>query len=348
VRDRYFHDPESERYQRLELANWFGKHPLDRRSAWEQSAQLAIANAHKELLRQLSDWRVFELVHQMGGNDRLHRYWIDIEVALGVVASEFYEHLWPRWQSEMTLNNRLEVSERLHRFMRYRGEANHFTIQLALDRLLDCKRSFGESDFRYIYQMGACAQTLSLHQDRISQARYLAEQACIAVENIEEATAEHLACQLLIFARICLKQRDIKLGIAAVERSLHLLETSQGAEHPSLIPHLNCLTDLLLVNSGNAIKGEDGRLKGGIRLGRGIDLQSRCLRILRHTKGLNHLDSAACMIRTGHVFQRSGQISNAIKAYESAITIRLRLLGKTHSLTQSAQRILDLARDSIS
>ena len=346
VRDRYYSDPENERVQRLELARWFGQRPLDRRRAWEQPAQLALAGAHQELLSQLSDRGIFQLLHRMSGNDRLHRYWADIEATLGVAPADYYERLWPKWQTEMTLDQCLEMSERLYRFLRYCSGVNEFTLRLTQERLLDCKQIYGESDVRYLRQVGVCAQILALHKNQLDHARHLAEQACNGMELIAGKETKDFAGQLLVLAGICLKQRDTEPGIAAVRRSLQLLEALDGPEHPSLIPHLNCLTDLLLVKAGKASKGDDGRLKGNKQLGEGINLQKRSLGILRSSWGLGHLDSAACMIRTGHVFKRCDRLDAAAEAYKRAMNIRLQLLGKAHPLTQSAQRLLERAKIS--
>lgn len=346
VRDRYYPDHETERVLRLELANWFGQRSKDRRSAWEQPAQLALAGAHQELLNLLSDREVFELVHRMGGNERMHRYWSDIETTLGVTPGSHYQTLWTKWREEMNLEQRLEASARLHKFLRYYGSNKELTQQLSLERLEDCIQLYGKSDIRYLRQVSACAETLAQSSNLLDQARSMAEQACIETERIAGSNSKDLPNQLLTLAGILLKQRNTTQGIAVASRSLKLMENQLGLEHPSLIPYLNCLTDLFLVNAGKALKGDGGQTKGNMQLREAITLQLRCLKILGLSEGKNNLASAACFVRTGQVFKRCHILDNSIRAYEQAVNIRSRLLGLAHPLTQSARKLLKHAKET--
>ncbi len=341
VRDRYYAGPDAERACRLELADWFGKQPLDSRRAWEQPAQLAMAGAHEQLLTLLCEREIFEQLHRVGGNERLYRYWVDIEESTGVAPESHYAGLWPTWRRGLAIDQRLDVSGRIERFLRHGSLGGEFALNLAHERLQDCREAYGESDVRYLKQMGACAVVLSRRKDRLEEARRLAEQACEGIERVSGTFSVVLAEQLLNLARICLKQRDAARGVDAARRSLSIQEATDGPEHPSLVHHLNCLTDHLLVKAGKARVGEDGKLWGGSLLQEAMELQARCLRILKQSRGADHLDSAACFVRTGQVFNRARKPDMAAQAFKKALETRTRLLGAHHPLTRSASRLLE-------
>ena len=341
VKDRYYPDEQSERALRLELASWFGQRPDSAIRASEQTHQLWKAAAYSDLLGQLSDPAIFKLVDRLGGSSKLHQYWADIEANLEVSAKEHYQSLWSQWRAELSLEKRLDLSERLQRFFRFRALAGEFPAQLAHQSLRDCQDLYGSSDPLYLKHLGGCANTLAMYKNELENARRLAEQACSAIERVAGSEAPELPPQLLDLAMICLKQRDIQPGIVAVRRGLLLQEALTDKDHPSLVEYLNCLTDLLLKGAGRARPGDDGRLKGGMELLEGIELQTRCLRILGRTLGLEHLDSAASLVRVGHVFTRCLSVDHATRAYKRAQEIRVRLLGDRHPLTRSAARLLE-------
>jgi hypothetical protein len=180
-----------------------------------------------------------------------------------------------------------------------------------------------------------------MYKNELENARRLAEEACSGIERVAGTEAPELPSELLNLALICLKQRDIQPGIVAVRRGMLLQEALTGQDHPSLVAYLNCLTDLLLKGAGRARPGDDGRMKGRIQLLEGIELQTRCLRILKLTLGLEHLDSAASLVRVGHVFTRCLKVDHATSAYKRAQEIRVRLLGDRHPLTRSTARLLE-------
>ena len=341
VRDRYYPGLDAERAYRLELADWFGKQPLDRRRAWEQAAQLAMAGAHQQLLTLLGKREIFEQLHGAGGNERLHRYWVDIEKSTGVAPVSHYAGLWPKWRSGLAIDQRIDVSGRIERFLRHGSLGGEFALNLAHERLQDCREAYGESDVRYLKQVGACAVVLSRRKDCLEEARRLAEQACEGIERVSGAFSEVLAEQLLNLARICWKQRDTARGMDAARRSLSIQEDTDGQEHPSLVHHMNCLTDHMLAKAGKAHVGEDGKLLGGSLLKEAMELQNRCLRILNLSRGAGHLDSAACFVRTGQVFKRARKPDLAAQAFKMALETRTRLLGAHHPLTRSASRLLE-------
>ena len=341
VKDRYYPDEQSERSLRLELASWFGQRPDSERRALEQTHQLWRSAAYSELLGQLSDPAVFKTVDRLGGSSKLHQYWADIETNLEVSAKEHYQSLWSQWLTELSLEKRLDLSERLQRFFRFRASAGEFPAQLAHQSLRDCQDLYGSSDPFHLKQLGVCANTLAMYKNELENARRLAEEACSGIERVAGTESTDLPPELLNLALICLKQRDIQPGILATRRGLMLQEARAGQDHPSLVAYLNCLTDLLLKGAGRARPGDDGRMKGRIQLLEGIELQTRCLRILKLTLGLEHLDSAASLVRVGHVFMRCLKVDHATRAYKRAQEIRARLLGKRHPLTQSAGRLLE-------
>jgi hypothetical protein len=80
---------------------------------------------------------------------------------------------------------------------------------------------------------------------------------------------------------------------------------------------------------------------GNSHLAEAIDLQKRCLFILNRSHGLRHMDTAACLIRTGSVFARCGEEGFAARAFKQAIETRVRLVGDRHPLTLSARKLLD-------
>ena len=341
VKDRYYPDEQAERALRLELASWFGQRSDSARRASEQTHQLWNAAAYSALLGQLSDLAVFKMVDRLGGSSKLHQYWADIETNLEVSAKDHYQSLWSQWRAGLTLEKRIDLSERLQRFFRFRGSAGEFPAQLAHQSLRDCQDLYGPSDPLYLKHLGGCANTLAMYKSELDNARRLAEEACSGIERVAGSEAPELPSELLNLALICLKQRDIQPGIVAVRRGLLLQEALTGQDHPSLVAYLNCLTDLLLKGAGRARPGGDGRLKGRIELLEGIQIQTRCLRILGRTLGLEHLDSAASLVRIGHVFARCLKVDHATRAYKRAQETRVRLLGKRHPLTRSAGRLLE-------
>jgi len=341
VKDRYYPDKQAERALRLELTTWFGKRPDSVRRASEQTHQLWKAGAHSDLLNQLSDPAVFKMVDRLGGSSKLHQYWADIETNLEVSAKEHYQSLWSHWRAVLSLEIRLDLSERLQRFFCFRATAGEFPAQLAHQSVRDSLDLYGSSDLLYLKHLGACANTLAMYRNELENARKLAEEACSGVERVVGSEAHELPPELLNLALICLKQRDIQPGIVAVRRGLLLQEALTGQDHPSLVAYINCLTDLLLKGAGRARPGVDGRMKGRIQLLEGIELQTRCLRILKLTLGLEHLDSAASLVRVGHVFTRCMKVDHATRAYKRAQEIRVRLLGDRHPLTRSAGKLLE-------
>jgi hypothetical protein len=281
------------------------------------------------------------MVDRLGGSSKLHQYWADIETNLEVSAKEHYQSLWSQWRAELSVEKRLDLSERLQRFFRFRGSAGEFPAQLAHQSLQDCQELYRSSDPLYLKHLGGCARTLGMYTNELENARRLAEEACSGIERVAGTESFDLPPQLLDLALICLKQRDIQPGIVAVRRGLMLQEALTGQDHPSLVAYLNCLTDLLLKGAGRARPGDDGRMKGRIQLLEGIELQTRCLRILKLTLGLEHLDSAASLVRVGHVFTRCMKVDHATRAYKRAQEIRVRLLGDRHPLTRSAGKLLE-------
>lgn len=341
IRDRYYPEKEIERTWRLELAEWFGSQPLDRRSAWEQSTQLWMASAHQALLRLLSDRTTFELIHRKGGSERLNSFWQSIEAETGVTPESHYRSRWSQWQVELSLDRRIDLSVRVERFLRFSGRGEDFQLQLAQQRLQDCLQAYGDSDIRYLRQAGSCAKTLALSREHLDRARSLASHVCSGIELVAGSQSNDLPTHLLILAGICLKQRDFEPGIVAIRRSLLLQEGLEGPEHPSLVPHLNCLTDLLLTKAGRARRDNGKSRMGNSHLAEAIDLQKRCLFILNRSHGLRHMDTAACLIRTGSVFARCGEEGFAARAFKQAIETRVRLVGDRHPLTLSARKWLD-------
>ena len=341
VKDRYYPDEQSERALRLKLASWFGQRPDSARGALEQTHQLWKANAYSDLLSQLSDPAIFKMVDRLGGSSKLHQYWADIETNLEVYAREHYPPLWGQWRAELSLEKRLDLSERVQRFFRFRALAGEFPAQLAHQSLRDCQELYGSSDPLYLKHLGGCANTLAMYKNELGNARRLAEETCSGIERVAGSESPELPPELLNLALICLKQRDIQPGIVVVRRGLLLQEALTDKDHPSLVEYLNCLTDLLLKGAGRARPGDDGRLKGRMELLEGIELQTRCLRILGRTLGLEHLDSAASLVRVGHVFKRCLKVDHAMHAYKRAQEIRVRLLGDRHPLTRSAARLLE-------
>lgn len=341
VRERYYTDLETKQALHKELAQWFGGQPFNRRAAKEQAAQLWMASDYNALLDLLSDRTIFDLVSQMGGKLRLQRYWHDIEAALGVTPLDHYKGIWGQWRAEMSFNQRMSISARLQSFLRYCGAVDDFLLQLSLDYLQDCRTAYGDSDIRYLQQMGNCAETMAAHRDYLERARLLAEQACSETERLADGKQAALGAQFLILAKICSKQRDYQPAIASARRSLMLQEAAENPDHPSVVPHLNCLTDILLAKAGGIRKDKDGQIVGSYQLGEAIDLQARCLRILKGSRGLIHLDAAACMVRTGRVFSRCGKPEHALRAYTQAIETFTRLVGERHPLTRSARRGLN-------
>jgi hypothetical protein len=341
VKDRYYPDELAERALRLELASWFGQRPDSKRRASEQTYQLWRANAYSDLLTQLSNPAIFKMVDRLGGSSKLHQYWADIETNLEVSAKAHYESLWGQWRAGLSLDKRLDLSERLQRFFHFRALAGEFPAQLAHQSLQDCQELYGSSDTLYLKHLGVCANTLAMYKNELENARRLAEEACSGTERVAGTESHDLPPQLLNLALICLKQRDIQPGIVAVRRGLLLQEALTGQDHPSLGAYINCLTDLLLKGAGRVRPGDDGRMKGRIQLLEGIELQTRCLRILKLTLGLEHLDSAASLVRVGHVFTRCMKVDHATRAYKRAQEIRVRLLGDRHPLTRSAGKLLE-------
>jgi hypothetical protein len=176
------------------------------------------------------------------------------------------------------------------------------------------------------------------HLDR---ARRLAEDACIGIERISSPNTPALAETLLIVARVCLRQRDAHRGLEAARRALEFKVLEKGLDDPSLLPYLNCLTDLLLLRGGRIRRDEKNRRLAGQSLIEGITLQSQCLGILRRTSGLLNLSTANSMIRTGRVFALCDEIRLAERAYTQALETRTQLLGSRHPLTLTARRLLE-------
>ncbi|MFN5354129.1 MAG: NACHT domain-containing protein, partial [Burkholderiaceae bacterium] len=341
IRDRYFPVQGAEYAKRLALARWFEKRPLDRRRAWEQPYQLWRAQAYPELLALLSNRDVFELIDRHGGSQELHRYWIEIEAALGLTAQEHYRDCWTQWQVELFVEARIDLANRLQRLLRFSGAAGEFQEQLAEETLHTCASLYGQTDQRYLAQLEQTALTMMQAKNRLDRARELAENACIGIEQISGPNAPALAEPLLIIARVCLRQRSTQRGLEAARRALDLKVLAKGSDDPSLVPYLNCLTDLLLLRGGRISRDEKHRRLGGQSLLEGITLQSQCFGILRRTSGLLHLSTANSMIRTGRVFARCDEIRLAERAYMQALETRTQLLGSRHPLTLSARRLLE-------
>jgi hypothetical protein len=340
IRDRYYPNKKNERTLRLELAEWFGNRPLDRRSAWEQSTQLWMASEHQALLRLLSDHDTFEFIHLKGGSGRLNIFWQAIEAAVGVTPEAHYKDLWSQWQVELTLYRRIDMSVRVDKFLRFCGKGDDFLLQLAQQRLQDCLQAYGDSDIRYLRHAGSCAKTFALSRDHLDRASSLATIVCSSIELVADSQPNDLPTHLLILAGICLKQRNFEPGIVAARRSLLLQEELEGPEHPSLLSQLNCLTDLLLIKAGRASVGKGKSRMGNSHLAEAIDLQKRCLFILRRSRGLRHMETAACFVRTGRIFARCDEFAFAERAFKKAIEIRIRLVGDRHPLTLSASKLL--------
>lgn len=341
IRDRYFKEKGAERAKRLALALWYEKRPLDRRRAWEQPYQLWKAQSYPELLAILSNRDIFELIDRQGGSQALHRYWIEIEAALGLTAQEHYRDCWRQWRIELVIEARIDLANRLQRFLRFTGLADEFQEQLAEETLHECASLYGQTDQRYLAQLEQTALTMMQAQNQLDRACKLAEEACIGIERISSPYAPTLAEPLLIVARVCLRKRDTQRGLEAARRALDLKVSAKGSDDPSLVPYLNCLTDLLLLRGGRIHRDENSRRLGGQSLLEGITLQSQCLGILRRTSGLLHLSTANSMIRTGRVFARCDEIRLAERAYMQALETRTQLLGSRHPLTLSARRLLE-------
>ncbi len=341
IRDRYFPEQGAEHQKRLALARWFEKRPLDRRRAWEQPFQLWKAQAYPELLALLSNSNVFELIDRQGGSQELHRYWIEIEAALGLTAQEHYRDCWTQWQVELVVEARIDLAKRLQRLLRFSGVAGEFREQLAEETLQACASLYGLTDQRYLTQLGQTALTIMQAHNQLDRARRLAENACIGIEQISGPNTPTLAEPLLIVALVCLRQRDTLRGQEAVRRALDLKVSAEGADDPSLLPYLNCLTDLLLLRGGRIRRDEKNRRLSGQSLLEGIKLQSQCLGILKKTLSLGHLSTANTLIRSGRVFARCDEIKLAERAYTKAFETRTQLLGSRHPLTLSARRLLE-------
>ena len=341
VRERYFASTAAERALRLRLAHWFGARPLDRRRAWEQPYQLWKAEAYTELLKLLGDPAMFALIDRPSGSQGLHRFWVDIEASTGVSAYEHYRQCWSEWRSELALEFRIDLASRLQRLLHFSGVGGVFLVELVEDQLRACELAFGVSDLRYLKQLGLCASTLSRQKNQLELARQLADDSCKGIERTVGPEAPDLASALLILARIHLIRGDVKQGLEAARRGLSLQEASVGPQDASLVPYLNCLTDLLLKKGGRVRRESDGRRLGRESLYEGIELQTRCLRILRSTFGLEHLDAIASIVRTGRVFERCDERVNAARAYKKALDFRTRLLGNEHALTKSARKLLE-------
>ncbi len=341
VRQRYFASADAERAVRLRLSHWFGARPLDRRRAWEQPYQLWKAESHTELLKLLGDPAMFVLIDQQSGSQGLHQFWIDIEASTGVSAYEHYRQCWSEWRSELALEFRIDLASRLQRLLRFSGVGGVFLVELVEDQLSACELAFGVSDLRYLKQLGLCASTLSRQKNQIDLACQLADDSCKGIERAAGAEVPDLALALLILARIQLIRGDVNRGLDAARRGLRLQEASTGPQDASLVPYFNCLTDLLLKKGGRVRRESDGRRSGRESLYEGIELQTRCLSILRSTLGLEHLDAIESIVRTGRVFERCDERTHAARAYKKAFDIRTRLLGSQHALTKSAHKLLE-------
>ena len=341
IRDRYFPDQGAEHQKRLALARWFENRPLDRRRAWEQPFQLWKAQAYPELLNLLSKRHVFELIDRQGGSQDLHRYWVEIEASLGLTAQKHYRDCWTQWQIDLVAESRIDLAKRLQRLLRFSGVAGEFREQLAEETLQACASLYDLTDQRYLTQLGQTALTLMESNHQLDRARRLAEDACIGIERVSSSNTPILAEPLLNVALVCLRQRDTLRGVEAVRRALDLKVSAEGADAPSLVPYLNCLTDLLLLKGGRISRDEKNRLLAGKSLFEAIKLQSQCLGILNKTLGLGHLSTANTLIRSGRVFARCDEIKLAKRAYTKAFETRTQLLGSRHSLTLSARRLLE-------
>jgi len=341
VKDRYYPEAGIERDLRMDFACWLGERPLDSPRALEQSAQLALAGQHRELMRLLSDRRVFGFLHRVGGNNRLTRYWLDLELAIGVDPSTHYSDCWLHWRSDMDPAERLDISARMQGFLRFLGRQDSFELQIARDRLQDCRDIFGETDIRHLRQAGAYAQSLSYRKEHLGLARKIAQEVCTGVERIVGPESMELAGQLRDLATICRRDRDYEAGIAAARRALRIAEVREGHDHASLVPYLNTLTDLLLPKARCVHGGDSGSLKGNKKFGESIALQLRCIKILRTSYGLRHLQGAYSAIRVGHLLRRAGRLTKALSAYQEALSARTALLGETHPLTKTAAKLVE-------
>lgn len=301
IRTRYYSQQSTEVALRLELANWFGQHSSDRRRAWEQPEQLARAKAYEPLLDVLSAYSVFELLHRMGGNERMHHYWHQMQQSLDINPSEHYEALWPQWRADLSPEQESSLAKRMRAFLRFCGYRGGFELQLAERYIELCHKLYGPEDIQYFWSLGLFAQSLADHNDQLDRARCLAEQACAEVERLVGPETIYFARQKLLLARICYKQRDVDAGISAARHALCLVAALKGLDDSSLIPYLDSLGRLLHLQA-KARQAKDGRLRGNKAFSEAIDVQKRCLKIIKESIGPMNLHTAAVSESIGETF----------------------------------------------
>jgi tetratricopeptide (TPR) repeat protein len=323
----------------MQLARWFGNRPIGPRRAWEQPFQLWKAGAWTELSDVLSQADMFELVHQYGSNQELHRYWLDLAPVLDTSVVDHYQKILDQWRAEIPSDQGISLSWRLQNFLQFEGETGAFMLQLAEEGWRWCELQYGPVDIRSIRRLGAFASLLSLSKENLQRARTLREDACQKMEAATGPDDPALAAQFLGLAKICLLQGDKGFALSSARRALRISEQSVGLDHPRLVSYLNCLTDILRAIGGRVIH-QQSRLLGRKELLEAIQIQTRCLRILAISYGLNHLDSAQTMVTLGKLFTDVDDPVKAERAFRQALKTFSRLLGEQHPRTKTTQILL--------